>query len=66
MVRFSKGQVLDMAIAIENETNQILTFLSGFQMVLNKMASICPEFKWLASEFHAPFKIWIVQDKTSF
>ena len=52
MVRFSKGRDLSLAIAmvpIAQKTGpfEIRTFLSGFQMLFDKMAAICPDIKWL-------------------
>ena len=37
---------------------KIRTFLSRFQMVFDKMASICPDFKWLAFRFSDPIQNW--------
>ena len=45
MVRFSNGRALAMAIAI---------VLSGFQMVFDKMAAICLDFKWLSFRISDP------------
>ena len=44
MVQFSNGQALAMAIVLTIQNPDIL---SGFQIVFNKMAAICPDFKWL-------------------
>ena len=42
----STGQALAMAIA-QVPTIQKQTLLSDFQMVIDKMAVICPDIKWL-------------------
>ena len=50
MVWFSNGRTLAMAIAMskhfENQTIQNLDVFLNFQMVFDKMAAICPDFKW--------------------
>ena len=35
---------------------KIQMFLSGFQMVSEKMAAICPDFKWLGSRISDPIQ----------
>ena len=50
MARFSNGWALTMAIAIvpnhlKTSPFKIGMLLSGFQMVFDKIAGICPDFK---------------------
>ena len=46
---------------------KIQTSLSGFQMVFDKMAAICPDFRWLGFQpFQIPFKIQTICNSTSF
>ena len=47
MDRFSKGLAMVMVLAIL-KLDHAKPFLSGFEMVYDKMAAICPNFKWLA------------------
>ena len=35
---------------------KIQNFLPGFQMVFNKMATICPDFKWLGFQIADPIQ----------
>ena len=35
---------------------EIQMFLSGFQMVSEKMAAVCPDFKWLGSRISDPIQ----------
>ena len=35
---------------------EIRTFLSGFQMVFDKMVAICPDFKWLGFRISDPIQ----------
>ena len=44
MIWFSNGLALAMAQPFENQTIKIWTFLSAFQIVLDKKAAICPDF----------------------
>ena len=51
---------------LKTRSFKIVTFLSRFQIVFEKMASFCPDFKWLASRFQIPFKIRTICNPTSF
>ena len=57
--RISNGRALTMAISIvptiqKTEPFKIRKFLSGFQMVYEKMAVICMDFKWLGFQISDP------------
>ena len=61
MARFSNGWALTMALAIvpnhlKTTPFEIWMFLSGFQMVFDKIAAICSDFKWLG--FRISKHIW--------
>ena len=45
---------------------KILTFLSGFHMVFDKMAVICQDFKWFGFRISGPFEITTIFKPTSF
>ena len=50
---------------LKTRTFEIWTFLSRFQMVLDKMTAICPDFKWLG--FRISDHIWnLIQTRSDF
>ena len=64
MVQFSNGPVFKWSgfsygyKFSPNHSNtgpfKIMTFLSRFQMVFDKMVAICPDFKWLGFQISDP------------
>ena len=56
MVLLSNGQVVAMAMAMKTGPVKIEMFLSEFQMVFDKMAPICPDFKWLGIRISDPIR----------
>ena len=44
---------------------KIRTFLSGFKMFFDKMAAICPNFKWLGLWISGPIEIQTICNSTS-
>ena len=71
MVGVSNGGALAMAIAksqpFENRTIQNLDFVSGFQIVFDKMSAICPDFKWITDPIRNPDHLkpnlfWTIQN----
>ena len=48
MVQFSNGLALAIVLTIQKTGPfEIRTFLSGFQIVCDNMAAMCPDYKWL-------------------
>ena len=61
MVQFMKGWCNSFFYGygpnyLKTSQFKIQTFLSGFQMFFDKMAFICPDFKWLGFQISDP--IW--------
>ena len=62
MVRFSKGQVIAVAIHnyvpdhLKSGPFKIWMFLSWFEMFFDKKVAICPDYKW--SGFWIEDSIW--------
>ena len=53
--RISNGPVFKWS-GFSYQPFEIRTFLSGFQMVFDKMAAICPDFKWLGFRISDPIR----------
>ena len=51
--RISNGPVF-IRSGFSYQPLEIRTFLSGFQIVFDKMAGICPDFKWLGFQISDP------------
>ena len=55
MVGFSYGYIFSPN-DLKAGPFEILTFLPSFQIVFDKMAPICPDFKWLGFQISDPIK----------